>query len=348
MADAPVASAPPDAGEGFKKPRARGNMRKRPAIEDDPGAPTEEAGPSVIRAEKAAKPTPFVQSTKDRTQARAEDVGAQASDRRISAYDNKVFATNEQETTRDRDAQSIFERQKLLEGDEPTTANGDKVYRGANNYRSFTKRSEDFDSAVASGQGPQRAPIHYRAVCRFDYQPDICKDYKETGFCGYGDACKFMHDRGDYKTGVQLDREFDAKEKERQRRLDQGLPAEDPAEGVEAPPPGDDLPFACLLCRTPWAPKSDPVVTKCGHHFCETCACAHFAKSKRCFVCNELTHGTFNAAKKLREQIKANANVAVGSKEWGGEDDDDEVVRYEAQGDSSKRARILSAGAWGY
>ena len=24
------------------------------------------------------------------------------------------------------------------------------------------------------------------------------KDYKQTGYCGYGDACKFMHDRGDY------------------------------------------------------------------------------------------------------------------------------------------------------
>jgi len=56
---------------------------------------------------------------------------------------------------------------------------------------------------------------------RFDYQPDLCKDYKETGYCGYGgtqlnaaaipilnstntDSCKFMHDRGDYKSGWQV------------------------------------------------------------------------------------------------------------------------------------------------
>lgn len=45
-----------------------------------------------------------------------------------------------------------------------------------------------------------------RMTVRFDYQPDICKDYKETGFCGYGDACKFVHDRGDYKSGWELDR----------------------------------------------------------------------------------------------------------------------------------------------
>ena len=42
---------------------------------------------------------------------------------------------------------------------------------------------------------------------RWDYAPDICKDYKETGFCGFGDSCKFMHDRGDYKFGWQLERE---------------------------------------------------------------------------------------------------------------------------------------------
>ena len=32
------------------------------------------------------------------------------------------------------------------------------------------------------------------------------QDYKETGFCGYGDACKFIHDRGDYKSGWELER----------------------------------------------------------------------------------------------------------------------------------------------
>ena len=29
--------------------------------------------------------------------------------------------------------------------------------------------------------GPQKAPEFVRMTCRFDYQPDICKDYKETG-----------------------------------------------------------------------------------------------------------------------------------------------------------------------
>jgi hypothetical protein len=44
---------------------------------------------------------------------------------------------------------------------------------------------------------------------RIDHEPCICKDYKETGFCGFGDSCKFIHDRGDYKMGWQIEREFD-------------------------------------------------------------------------------------------------------------------------------------------
>jgi hypothetical protein len=45
------------------------------------------------------------------------------------------------------------------------------------------------DSVPAKGVGrfgPQKASGNIRISCRFDYQPDICKDYKETGFCGYG------------------------------------------------------------------------------------------------------------------------------------------------------------------
>ena len=54
--------------------------------------------------------------------------------------------------------------------------------------------------------GPLRANMYVRVSARFDYQPDICKDYKETGFCSYGDSCKFMHDRGDYKSGWEQEK----------------------------------------------------------------------------------------------------------------------------------------------
>lgn len=34
--------------------------------------------------------------------------------------------------------------------------------------------------------GPRQGPSNIRVTQRFDYQPDVCKDYKETGYCGFG------------------------------------------------------------------------------------------------------------------------------------------------------------------
>ena len=31
-----------------------------------------------------------------------------------------------------------------------------------------------------------QAPLFLRTTVRWDYQPDLCKDYKETGYCGFG------------------------------------------------------------------------------------------------------------------------------------------------------------------
>ena len=69
------------------------------------------------------------------------------------------------------------------------------------------RREHNIGAEKGTGiHGPLRANVHARMSVRFDYQPDICKDYKETGFCGYGDACKFVHDRSDYKSGWEMER----------------------------------------------------------------------------------------------------------------------------------------------
>merc|ERR1712224_945549 len=52
---------------------------------------------------------------------------------------------------------------------------------------------------------PKTFPQIHKSI-RLDYQPDICKDYKETGYCGYGEACKFLHDRSDYKSSWQIEK----------------------------------------------------------------------------------------------------------------------------------------------
>merc|ERR1719310_974237 len=88
-----------------------------------------------------------------------------------------------------------------------------------------------------------------------DYQPDVCKDYKQTGYCGYGDACIFLHDRGDYKAGWQLDQEWEEEQKkkrEREERIANGEFVEDEEDDDAKRSKGDDLPFGCAICREPF------------------------------------------------------------------------------------------------
>ncbi|KJE96554.1 zinc finger protein [Capsaspora owczarzaki ATCC 30864] len=140
---------------------------------------------------------------------------------------------------------------------------------------------------------PMKAAANIRTTVRFDYQMDVCKDYKETGFCGFGDTCKFMHDRGDYKTGWQLDKEWDEHKKAADSKPKTGA--------KEVFTRDDDLPFACHICRGDFV---NPVVTRCKHYFCEKCALEHAKKSSLCAVCQSATNGMFNRAKDLADALK--------------------------------------------
>jgi len=54
--------------------------------------------------------------------------------------------------------------------------------------------------------GQMKQSAYARAISMFDFAADICKDYKETGRCAWGDECKFMHDRSERKSGGQLEK----------------------------------------------------------------------------------------------------------------------------------------------
>ncbi|CAG7867724.1 unnamed protein product [Brassica rapa] len=78
----------------------------------------------------------------------------------------------------------------------------------------------------------------------------------ETRYCGYGDSCKFLHDRGDYKPGWQIEKEWEEAEKVRKRNKAMGVEDDDDAKSEEDE---DALLFACFIFREPFV---DPVVTK--------------------------------------------------------------------------------------
>jgi len=189
-------------------------------------------------------------------------------------------------------------------------------YRGEKartDYRAGFRRPDRTAGGEKGGgaHGPLRAPTAARTTVLVDYAPDICKDYKETGYCGYGDACKFMHDRGDYQAGWQIDAAWEAKlkkEAEEKAKADAWAEEGGEEETKKGEQDADGLPFACLACRVTWTRASRPVVTPCRHFFCE--ACALTSATVTCPACGKPTGGTFNSATVIEARLKKEAEEA--------------------------------------
>ncbi|XP_051894666.1 LOW QUALITY PROTEIN: E3 ubiquitin-protein ligase RNF113A [Pristis pectinata] len=292
----------------FKKMRRRFAGRKRRAS-GEPDSSGDDDGNTVVRREKRkAVPNPMIQKTAKTTGPKEKysdtDTDSDGPEQITISYkstrsakpvgpeDMGATAVYQLDTEKDKDMQAIFERSQKIQ-EELKGKDDEKIYRGINNYIKYIKPKDTPMANASSGmvrKGPIRAHENLRATVRWDYQPDICKDYKETGFCGFGDSCKFLHDRSDYKHGWQIERE-----------LDEGRYSINDDENYEVSSDEDALPFKCFICR---ASFTNPVMTKCKHYFCESCALQHYRKSKRCYVCNEQTNGVFNPAKELIAKMK--------------------------------------------
>ncbi|XP_022134274.1 zinc finger CCCH domain-containing protein 1 [Momordica charantia] len=303
----------------FKKPTKNKNIRKR-TIDEDEEEDSKTETSLLLNQKKALKTESKLYFSSGPSKSSLSNESNVESDKPIFQFesskeiqvhhDSKATATLETETEFSRDARAIRERvlkqaDEALKGKGKSSGDEKKLYKGVNayvDYKAGFRREQTISSEKAGGaHGPLRASAHIRASARFDYQPDICKDYKETGYCGYGDACKFMHDRGDYKSGWQLEKEWEEVEKARKRKLAMGSDEGDEDTAEQSDEDEEDaLPFACFICREPFV---DPVMTKCKHYFCEHCALKHHAKNKKCFVCNQPTLGIFNTAHEIRKKM---------------------------------------------
>jgi RING finger protein 113A len=269
----------------FKKRSASKNLRKRKtsperqSVVDDQDVISE-----VVTKERKMASNPLVQGTKRERKDEEE----------VSAVGVQYSASKTANTDKMSDA-TRYDTEWLLQTDEQEKS------KKSNKMAKIEEKVMDEKKPTNSKmqRGPIRAPANLRVTARFDYQPDVCKDYKETGFCGYGDSCIFMHDRGDYKSGWQLEKEWEEAQK---KKTQFGGGAGDQY-AVESDEESDDeLPFACLICREEF---KNPIVTKCGHYFCEKCAIKKYSKSTKCFACGASTGGIFNAAKNLMAKIEA-------------------------------------------
>jgi RING finger protein 113A len=324
--DAPAAPIAPVAI--FKKRGAKGkaNLRKRPATpppasdsdDSDFSSSEDEAGQRIkrrkrntgaITASSTAGPAAGTQKdtlfSADRTL--ALDSGQREATKQSNWFDEETTTTN-------LSARSLLGSTRTMPNNPPSTdpaaATADGTYRGLSHATKYTRTNPDAPSRKV---GPIKAPTNIRTITITDMAPDVCKDYKTTGFCGFGDGCKFLHAREDYAHGWQLDKEWEAVTKgrkvlggtvvasaERKALGQQG--DEDGGEGEEEEAAMlEGIPFVCIICREGY---KAPVVTRCGHYFCEGCALKRYRRDPSCAACGAGTNGVFNAAKRLKKLLE--------------------------------------------
>ena len=161
-----------------------------------------------------------------------------------------------------------------------------------------------------------KVPFFFKVNSLFDYAPGICKDFKETGYCGFGETCIFVHDRGDYKLGWELERDWQKMQKIKQKKkLEKMKKKIENGENVnlssissssscnsDCESNNEKISSICKICNKE---MENPVSVSCGHIFCEKCIIGQFKDNrKKCIICNQILNGIFNNANKIIEHIK--------------------------------------------
>ncbi|CAK4033809.1 Pre-mRNA-splicing factor cwc24 [Lecanosticta acicola] len=284
----------------FKKRTKNANIRKRPATPppdqsaSDSDYTDDEAGVRIKRRKKEGVSASTVAPK------RARDLNKSTA---FAADRTTNIIANEDATK----ASNWYTDAALAAKDAPTTTQITKTetvvsdatdgrYQGTAKYSNFIQKNPDASSKQV---GPVKAPTNVRAITVTDFAPDVCKDYKQTGFCGFGDSCKFLHAREDYKQGWQLDKEWEnVGRKDKSGNTSKGDEDMDEEEKML-----QQIPFACIICKESY---KSPMVTKCGHYFCEKCATNRYMKEKKktCAACGTDTGGSFGVARKLKDLLE--------------------------------------------
>jgi RING finger protein 113A len=211
------------------------------------------------------------------------------------------------------------------EADSSPQQGSDGTYKGLANRATFIQKNPNAPNRTV---GPIKAPTNIRTITVTDFAPDVCKDYKQTGFCGFGDNCKFLHAREDYKQGWQLDRDWENVTKGKKNMggtvvasADRDKNTEDDDDAAQAALL-EKIPFACIICKKDYR---SPIKTRCGHYFCEPCALQRYRKEPSCAACGAGTNGVFNTAKELNKLLEKKKARAERKKQEGDNDEDGPV-----------------------
>ena len=184
--------------------------------------------------------------------------------------------------------------------------------------KNAAKNAQKKTKLVSGFFGPRRQLKAIQHSNGIDYNPSRCKDYFETGYCVFGNSCIYIHDRTDYKSGYELDKDWDAmqrkKDEKRRKRLMKGehvglgddSDEDNSSDSEEVEEYEEELQYGhidekCLICGEDY---KFPSLLSCGHVFCDKCALEQHASEGTCFKCGKVTDGIFNDGTKLVKKMR--------------------------------------------
>lgn len=169
-----------------KKARARPDGARKRTLAEDEGATAAGGGSEVVVKQRQLDGNPLRQGTAGAGQKRRKVEAAEESDEddgtsRVGVAYGTAGSARALATSR---------RSRSPDPTPSTTARNDEDGPGDEGlYKGATAVKHQLPKGGARF-GPVKGPANVRTITLTDYQPDICKDYKETGFCGFGDTCK--------------------------------------------------------------------------------------------------------------------------------------------------------------
>lgn len=143
-----------------------------------------------------------------------------------------------------------------------TAENSQKGLTGSSTEGSTEKTTNKF-------QPQRKKKMAEMPGARVDYGQDICKDYYETGFCGFGDSCKFIHTRLEQKSSWELEKEF-LDQQQRQRKDQDKDNVDNFSKSTETPTNIRKELKICAICSKE-PPIQATLRSPCHHLFCEEC-----------------------------------------------------------------------------
>lgn len=338
--DTAVSSHPPSAAPPlFKKRTTKTTARKRPAT-PPPASDSDESGYTSTEGEsgqriKRRKKSAIVTATSTNPSKSSQNANDTIGTTNFAADRSTTIAPTDDATKQS----NWYDEKALLGTTRPKAAVSTSTATASNNNNNNSKPAAGGGGGAGKQVGPVKAPTNVRTITVTDFAPDVCKDYKQTGFCGFGDSCKFLHAREDYKQGWELDKDWEkvgAKNKPvpGQRRRKVGDEEADEKEEEE-----DALlatiPFACIICKEGY---KQPIVTKCGHYFCEGCALGRYRKNPNCAACGAGTNGVFNGAKQLKKLLDRKRERARKRREKAKEEGEEVSEEEEGEGEGEGEA----------